>query len=69
MAEHLWREQKRKKDYEEDDSAVTLQKLLFHLDGQHFFAEALWKEEKKRMSKVIISQNEEIEELKEQLEK
>ena len=69
LAEHLWREQKRKKDYEEDNSAVTLQKLLFQLYGQHLFAEALWKEEKKRMSKIITSQNEEIEELKEQLER
>ena len=65
LADHLWQEQKMKKDYEEDNSFVTLQKLLFQLYGQHLFAKALWKEEKKKMSKIITSQNEEIEELEE----
>ena len=69
LAEHLWREQKKKKDYERDNSVVTLKKILFQLYGQNLFSEALWKEEKKRMSKIITSQNEEIEELKEQLER
>ena len=68
LVENLWQEQKRKKDYEEDNSAVTLQKLLFQLYGRNLFAKALWKEEKKKMSKIITSQNEEIEELKEQLQ-
>ena len=70
MVEHLWQEQRRRKrDHEEEEnSVVTLHKLLFQLYGQYLFAKALWKEEKKKMNKIIVSQNEEIVELKEQLE-
>ena len=58
-----------KRDHEgEDNSVFTLQKLLFQIYGQYLFAKALWKEEKKKMNKIIVSQNEEIVELKEKLE-
>ena len=48
LAEHLWQDQRRRqRDHEgEDNSVVTLQKLLFQLYGHYLFAEALSKEEK-----------------------
>lgn len=49
FAEHLWREQrKRKINYEEDSGSITLQKILFQLFGQHMFSKALWEEERKK---------------------
>ena len=59
---------KRKRSHEEGSRSITLQKLLLQVFGQHTFAKALWKEEKKKMKKIIASQGEEIVELKEKLE-
>lgn len=54
--EHLWKEQrKRKRDHEENNGSITIQKLLFQLYGQYLFVEALWKEENKKMNKIIVS--------------
>ena len=44
-----------------------MQKILFQLFGQHMLVAALWEEERKKMKKVIVSQGEEIIDLKEQL--
>ena len=64
----LWKEQrKRKRSYEEGSGTITLQQLLFQVFGQHKFVEALLKEEKRKLKKIITSQGEEIIELKEQL--
>ena len=67
--EQSWREQRGKRNnYDEDSGSITLQKLLFQLYGQHMLVTALWEEERKNLKKFIVSQGEEIIDLKEKLE-
>ena len=47
----------------------TIQSILFGLYNHFIFQKALWKQERDQMQKVIFERDEEIESLKEQLEK
>ena len=47
----------------------TIQSILFGLYNHFIFQKALWKQERDQMQKVIFDRDEEIESLKEKLEK
>ena len=61
--------EQKNKSMAQEFSSSTIQSILFGLYNHFIFQKALWRQERDQMQKIIFEKDEEIELLKEQLEK